>query len=82
MHAVFFFSRQAARFEAEMTFKDISLADGKKKLTTIQKLKANGSHSTDVSMKRRPTRVDKARSEVLESFGGTAFDTLTAQDTR
>ncbi len=79
-----FFRRQAARLEAEMTFKDISLADGKRSYTTLQKLKAKQLQGTSTLKTKtgRPTRVEKAKREALESFQGAALDSLPVKDTR
>lgn len=79
-----FFRRQAARLEAKMAFQDIALADGKRRYTTLQKLKAKQFHGTDASKTKtsRLTRVEKARMEALESFKGATLDTLPVRNTR
>ncbi|XP_064388136.1 uncharacterized protein LOC135336303 isoform X3 [Halichondria panicea] len=74
---------QAARQETEFTFKDISLSDGKRNYTTVQKLKANQFRRSNMSKvkTRQPTRVDKARIEAMDSFGGVGLDSLPVKAT-
>jgi len=68
---------QAAKLESEKLFKDISLADGVMNYTTVQQLKTSAK-TADVETKSRVTRVERARREALESFGGSSLDSLHA----
>ena len=50
----------------------------------MQKLKANQFHRSNMSKvkTRQPTRVDKARIEAMDSFGGVGLDSLPVKATR
>ena len=68
---------QAAKEEAEMVFEHIPLAEGPKKYSTVQKLKASTSQSLQrPAVRKRLTRAEKSRREALESFGGASLDSL------
>lgn len=75
---------QAAQQEAEMSFKDISLVDGKKKYSTVQRLKARQppSNCHPKNKSTQLTRVERAKKEVLESFDGAGLDSLSTKESR
>lgn len=65
---------QAAKQETESIFKDIALGDGIKK-TVPFKRKRPREEEEGFEMKRL-SKLDKAKAEALEAFGGASFESL------
>lgn len=65
---------QAAKQEAESIFKDIALGDGVKKAGPFNR-KRPREEQEGVQMKRL-SKLDKAKAEAMEAFGGASFQSL------
>ena len=67
---------QAAKQETSAVFKDIALGDGvKKKVPSAFKRKRPREEEEGVEMKKL-SKLDKAKAEALEAFGGASFESL------
>ena len=66
---------QAAKQETESIFKDIALGDGVKKAVPFKRKRLREGEEKGVEMKRL-SKLDKAKAEALEAFGGATFESL------
>lgn len=66
---------QAAKQETESIFKDIALGDGVKKAVPFKRKRPREGEEKGVEMKRL-SKLDKAKAEALQAFGGASFESL------
>ena len=66
---------QAAKQETESVFKHIALGDGIKKTVAFKRKRLREEEEEGVEMKRL-SKLDKAKAEALEAFGGASFESL------